>query len=368
MVNNRFRIGLQTTRSAPSEGASDAGCEPPDVLSRAYRLDRMTPAHKPTRSFDTDSKTGIIAVVSRLRETAAKINTGDPPRLAEPMDRHTSFCIGGPADLFIRPRSVEELAQAVEALRDAGIPRFHLGGGANILVADAGVRGAVIDLGDLTDLQWESSRVWAWAGAQMSDVAAAAAERGLRGLETFYSMPGQVGGSIWMNARCYEVSVSDVLDEVELLEPSGELRRVKVDPEQFAYKLSPFQSMDAAIVRGAFRLEPGEAGELRRRMARIRSDREAKGHFLFPSAGSVFKNSRAFGMPSGKLIDALGLRGRTVGGAQVSDLHANIIVNTGDASAANVLALVREIERRVLDAYGFRLERELLLVGDWGGE
>jgi UDP-N-acetylmuramate dehydrogenase len=281
------------------------------------------------------------------------------------MSRHTSFLIGGPADLYLAPATIEEAVAADRFCRDAGLTRVVLGAGANILVADRGVRGAVIDTTGLRGIELEGEKVWALAGEPMSDLAAATAAAGYGGLENFYAMPGAVGGSVWMNARCYERSISDVLDEVDILTPSGRIERLKVDAGEFNYKRSPFQTTDALIVRASFRLRPGTRAHLERTMRSFRSDREKKGHFAYPCAGSVFKNNRDFGAPTGKLVDALGLRGRQIGGARVSERHANIIVNAGDATAADVLALVELIETAVLEAYGFSLERELILVGDW---
>jgi UDP-N-acetylmuramate dehydrogenase len=169
-----------------------------------------------------------------------------------------------------------------------------------------------------------------------------------------------------MNARCYEHSISDCLESVEYLEDSLELETVPRRDADWDYKRSPFQGRSGVILGATFRLEPGgDPARLAARMAEVRSDRERKGHFLHPCAGSMFKNNRAFGVPSGMLIDRLGFRGRRLGGAMVSPLHANIIVNAGGATAAEVDALAGEIEARVRDELGFPLEREVLRVGDW---
>ena len=208
----------------------------------------------------------------------------------------------------------------------------------------------------------------AWLARKFpGDLSALAAESSLAGLEFIYAMPGSVGGSVWMNARCYSVSVSQVLDEVEYVDPEGKLalRRTAAKDDGFAYKVSPFQSMRCLITRATFRLSPGIRAESVRAMEEHRADRERKGHFRFPCAGSAFKNDPAFGEPTGMIVDALGLRGFAVGGAAVADYHGNIVINRGGASAADVLAVLRHVERAAFEAHGFRLERELLLVGDW---
>jgi UDP-N-acetylmuramate dehydrogenase len=288
------------------------------------------------------------------------------------MSRHTSFRIGGPADLYLTPENAEQAARAYKLLNNRNIPAFILGAGANILVSDLGIRGAVIDTGGLQGCSWLRSEgptlLVAGAGTAMSEVSALALEEGLSGLEFIYAMPGSVGGSVWMNARCYGRSLSEVLRRVEYAEPSGQIVTAETQPEQFAYKHSPFQSARCLILSAAFALAPGQPEIMRERMESIEEDRKHKGHFHHPCAGSIFKNDRAFEAPTGKLIDALGLKGRCIGGACVSQLHGNIIVNRGDATADDVHQLIRLLETEVRRAYGFRLEREILLVGQWQEE
>jgi len=288
------------------------------------------------------------------------------------MSRHTSFRIGGPADAYLTPGSPEQAARAYGLLHKHGIPIFILGGGANILVSDLGIRAAVIDTSGLKRCSVERSghgaTVTAWAGAPMSDVSTLALDSGLSGLEFIYAMPGSVGGSVWMNARCYGRSISEVLERVGYAEASGETAVMQVEPAQFGYKRSPFQNSETLILDAVFRLAGGDSNTMREKMGSIKQDREAKGHFLHPCAGSIFKNDRAFGNPTGRLIDSLGLKGRCIGGACVSRLHGNIIVNTGGARAEDVLRLIRLLETEVHGAFGFHLEREILLIGQWREE
>ena len=171
-----------------------------------------------------------------------------------------------------------------------------------------------------------------------------------------------------MNARCYGSSIVDVLSEVHLVDETGQAEVYRPREGDFGYKLSPFQSRRAVIIDAAFTLEPADPASLREEMRRFYSDREGKGHFAAPSAGSVFKNNRDFGSPTGAIIDTLGLRGHQIGGARISDRHANIIINTGNATATDILRLIELVERRVRVELGFELEREVLLVGDWEAE
>jgi len=224
----------------------------------------------------------------------------------------------------------------------------------------------VVDLTGIRGLEAGPDTVSALCGTPIDDAAGFARDRGLSGLEFAASLPGTVGGAVWMNARCYEREIADALESVETLDAGLALRRRLFEPAEWGYKRSPFQSTTDVILRAVFRLGPGDPGTIEEAMRRHRQDREVKGHFLHPCAGSVFKNDRSFGKPTGRLIDELGLKGLRIGGAQVAPYHGNIIVNLGDATAADVRALIERVEREVADRVGLRLEREVILAGDWG--
>jgi UDP-N-acetylmuramate dehydrogenase len=310
--------------------------------------------------------------VRNVGKIPKKINLPCPVSYDEPMSRHTSFRLGGPADIYVTPQSAEQAARVYGLLNERGVPAFILGAGANILVSDLGIRAAVIDLSALQGCSLSRTErgasLEALAGTAMSDVSSLALQRGLSGLEFIYSMPGSVGGSVWMNARCYGRSLSEVLLGVKYAEPSGVIATKEVNREQFGYKRSPFQDSSCLILSAAFALVPGDIAAMRKQMESIKRDRERKGHFRYPCAGSIFKNNREFGNPTGKLIDSLGLKGRCIGGACVSELHGNIIVNSGSATAEEVFQLIRLLESEVRGAYGFQLDREILLVGQWQEE
>jgi len=278
---------------------------------------------------------------------------------------HTSFRLGGPADLFAAPRTTEEVARIVTLCARESVPCFVLGGGTNILVSDKGVRGVVIDLTLLTGLQAEGTLITALGGTPVSALSEFALSKSLAGMEFAYSLPGSVGGAVWMNARCYEREVSDVLEFVDYLDADIGQRRLAMRRDEWDYKVSPFQGMRGVILQAGFRLAPGNPRQIEDRMQEHRQDRERKGHFLFPCAGSVFKNNRAFGAPTGVIVDSLGLKGSRIGGAQVAPFHGNIIVNTGGATARDVRALIELVEDEVRRCLGFHLEREVLLVGEW---
>jgi UDP-N-acetylmuramate dehydrogenase len=290
----------------------------------------------------------------------------------EPMAEHCTFKAGGPADCWIRPCGdgfPAFAATLLAAARAAAVPVFFLGGGANILVADAGIRGIVIDMGGWTgetgNRRGEGVLEFL-AGTTLDSAAAIAADAGLSGLEFLAGMPGSIGGAVWMNARCYGQEVADVLFETAVIDGvPPEPVRLPTRKTDFGYKHSPFQGTDAIILSAAFRLTPGEEHAIRAQMDAHRADRVSKGHYRYPSAGSVFKNNPDFGKPSGQIIDELGLCGLRRGGAQVAPWHGNIIINSDGASAADIRALVDEVADRVKTATGFILEPEIVFVGNW---
>lgn len=304
----------------------------------------------------------MIREVIKLRKLAEKINVSH--LLDEPMSRHTTLGIGGPADLFLSPVTPEELLEAQKLLRREGIPFFVLGEGANILVSDLGIRGAVIDMAGISGISQEGTLLSALAGTPISQTSIEAARRNLGGLENFYSMPGSIGGAVWMNARCYGTSIADVLETVEIQDEKGR-RPVPVDKSDFSYKSSPYQKSGAVIISSSFRLNPSDRKKLEKIMKERKQDREAKGHFRYPCAGSVFKNNPAFGVPTGVILDRAGFKGYRVGGAKISDQHGNIIVNTGNATAGDVASIIDTMKNRVREETGLVLEQEILFAGEW---
>jgi len=306
-----------------------------------------------------------VAPVCDLRGWISALLPGEVVRYGEPMSRHTSFKIGGPADVFLLPRSYRELLLCLEVVTRYELPFFLLGGGTNILVADRGIRGVVISTAGLHQIEVSGEILYAQAGARVTDVCRAAADHVLSGVEFIHGMPGTIGGAVWMNARCYGNAIGDVLTQVEVVNEDLSLTTVSCEPSQFSYKHSPFQDMSGCIWQVRLQLAKGDRLAIWRKMELNHRDRVEKGHFQAPSAGSLFKNNRDFGAPTGKIIDELGLRGATSGGAAIAPFHGNIFINQNNASAADVLSLIRlavetaERERRI------RLEPEVRLIGEW---
>jgi UDP-N-acetylmuramate dehydrogenase len=289
----------------------------------------------------------------------------------EPMSAHTSFKTGGNADLLVRPAKQifpSWSAAMLKAAKAEAIPVFILGGGANLLVSDKGIRGIVLDTGDWDDavnLRAFGFTVKVLSGTSVDSLTRRLAEKGLSGLEFLAGMPGSVGGAVWMNARCYEKSVSTVLAETEILDENFQIVTVPFCEKDFSYKKSPFQNRDVLILSAVFRITPREKSDIQKEMSQYRQDREEKGHYRYPSAGSVFKNNQAFGAPSGKIIADLGRRGLCKGGAQVAPWHGNFILNTGGASSNDIRFLIEEVASRVKEQTGFDLEPEIIFAGDW---
>ena len=310
-----------------------------------------------------------------LREIAQNSNIKAEFAWDESLARHTSYKIGGPAELFARPGDADSALALVAIARANGIPLFVLGGGANILVGDKGIRGIVMDTSGLRDVKAEGRTLVAGAGMPMDELCLQALAAGLGGLEDFTGLPGSVGGAVYMNARCYEREMSQVLTWVLFASSGGGVERhhVRAGADQgWSYKRSPWQPGGATagglILEAAFRVASADdegVARIASVMRRRRADREAKGHYRLPSAGSVFKNDRAFGAPTGVILDRLGMRGRRIGDAMVAPWHANIFVNAGRATATDMRALIELAQSEARGKLGLELETEVLIVGDF---
>ncbi|MDR2802913.1 MAG: UDP-N-acetylmuramate dehydrogenase [Treponema sp.] len=293
-------------------------------------------------------------------------------RYNEPMAEHTTFKTGGQADIYIGAAAVKQPQAAAALLRYAygsGIPVQIIGGGANIVVADGGIRGITLDT-RLVCKYTPSAAVNEGvlivpAGLPSDEAAERAAEHSLSGLEFFAGLPGTVGGAVWMNARCWGKEVSGVLRGVELLNESYETVFEPFNAGDWAYKKSPYQARKTLILAAHFNLSRNGQAAIRKQMTEYRLEREVKGHFRYPSAGSVFKNNPDFGKSAGKIIDELGLRGMQVGGARIADWHGNFIINTGGAISADIRMLAAAVQAKVRRDTGINLESEILFIGDW---
>ncbi|MBN2657743.1 MAG: UDP-N-acetylmuramate dehydrogenase [Spirochaetales bacterium] len=301
----------------------------------------------------------------KLSEKIKKINIDGTIAFNREMKSFTTFKTGGPADIFISAASVEDVIKIKQFAFENDLPVFILGGGANILVSDKGIRGITLYTGDLNMVHGDGTDLICESGIEVSALCESALSRSLSGLEFIYGMPGTAGGALWMNARCYGGEISRIFKWADVLNENNEMERIGFSPADWNYKISPFQKRKILILKACFTLKPGHKDEIRREMDKNYRDREQKGHFKAPCAGSVFKNNRDFGKPSGQIIDEAGLRGLRIGSAVVSDFHANIIVNEGGASATDILELINTVRAKVKESSGFDLEPEVIPVGDW---
>lgn len=373
--------------------------------------------------------------MSNIEQIAQKFKSCDKIKISfgEKLCRHTSFKIGGEAALFVEAEDVDSLCFVMNEIWREKIPYFVLGGGTNVVFADEGFAGIVVStkkmntisiLENVEENESDASfcgfreskmrvarasensvespkdlRLICEAGVSTNALVNFACERGIAGLEEFAGLPGTAGGAVYMNARCFEKEISDVVRKISWIEWDGEkcVQREKIfSKEDWGYKRSPFtrtrkivtrvefvlpqknseEKIDASFctfreakTRGAQASENSSASmkDLRQKSLQERARefvtfRKQKGHFEFPCAGSVFKNNRAFGEPSGKVIESLGLKGAQIGGAQIAPFHANIIINKGGATCSDVCALVELVKREAKNQRGFDLEEEIIFV------
>jgi UDP-N-acetylmuramate dehydrogenase len=285
-----------------------------------------------------------------------------------PLAPHTTFRIGGPARFYTEPGTLPEFQESIAWALAGGVPFFVLGGGSNILVHDGGFDGLVINTKRLSRISVEGERVAAECGVLVDDLVNLCTGESLTGLEFAAGLPGTVGGALYMNARAYEGSFSEIVEKVSALEVEGKTaveRTLRGNQLEFDYKRSRFQRGRTFLEEVWFRLSRGVSESIGRKAGENRMKREAMGQYLYPNAGCIFKNDYRVGVPSGKIIEELGLKGKRIGNAEVFERHANFIVNRGGASAEDVYRLIRFIEREVEARRGIRLEREILLLGPW---
>ena len=283
--------------------------------------------------------------------------------LNEPMKDHTTFRIGGPADCLILPASMEDVAFVFQCLKRHDIPFVILGNGSNVLVLDKGIRGVVIKFNSpISAIRKKKNTLTAGAGALLRDVSEFAAENSLSGMEFACGIPGSIGGAVFMNAGAYDGEMKNIVSAVRAISPNGEIVQFAANELDFGYRHSIFQENGCAICEVDLTLAPGNAEEIKEKIAGFTERRESKQPLEMPSAGSTFK--RPEGHYAGTLIEQTGLKGFTVGGAQVSDKHAGFVVNAGDATAKDVLELIRQVQDRVFEKHHVKLFPEVRILGE----
>ena len=302
----------------------------------------------------------------------------------EPLAPKSTFKVGGSARVYICPQTVEQLESSISALRSSELPYFVTGGASNVVYPDGTYEGAIINTQAVKEIFYDpdetapdgSALITCQCGVPMAAFVDFCTKKNLSGAEQFAGLPGTVGGAVYMNARCFDRSVSDILystTHIEYQNDKGRFVELPFNAADWDYKKSPFQAHTEAgsqnnqryITQVTFRLTPAGAAAHDRITADCKkyiAERVDKGHFKYPSAGSVFKNNHAFGAPSGKLIDDCGLKGLASGGAQIAPFHGNFIINTGNATAEDIKALVKAAQKAVKEKFGFELEPEIIFV------
>lgn len=283
-------------------------------------------------------------------------------KIKEPMKRHTTFGIGGPADCFLIPETTEELQRIIKEAFQEKLPLFILGGGANLLVRDKGIRGIVIYTGRLQKIEKEGNFLHVTAGIPTIRVAKAAAGYGLSGLEFAGGIPGSIGGAVYMNAGAYGGEMSQVVSTVISYNEQGDRKVRDKESIGYSYRNSLFMKNKEVITEITLELVPGNEWEIQKRMEDFNARRREKQPLDKKSAGSTFK--RPEGHFVGQMIESLQMKGVSVGDAQISTKHAGFLINSGNASFDDMVTLIEEVQKRVKAAYGVELKTEVQIVGE----
>lgn len=301
----------------------------------------------------------IKALQTALLETLPSTRV----REEEYLRHHTTFKIGGPADLFVEPTTMAELSFALRTIHEFNVPVTIIGCGSNILVKDGGIRGAVVSVRHMTQIMDCNDNVLCIGSGYMLKAASEFAwENGLTGLEFAIGIPGTLGGAVFMNAGAYDGEMSHVVTAVRAVDFQGHIKEYDASHLDFGYRHSVFHDNHEVIGEVIMTLKPGDKAAIKARMDELTEKRESKQPLEFASAGSTFK--RPPGYFAGTLIEQTGLKGLSVGDAQVSHKHAGFVINTGSASAKDVLDLIAEVQRRVYDQHGVHLEPEVRMIGE----
>ena len=285
-------------------------------------------------------------------------------RISEPMNRHTTFRIGGPADYFLLPSTAEEVKKILEICKEKELPYFILGNGSNLLVSDEGYRGVIIQLyRNYGGITVEGTNIRAGAGALLSQIASAAKNASLTGFEFAGGIPGTLGGAVVMNAGAYGGEMKDVLKEVTVMTEQGEIMTIPAEKLEMGYRTSLVKKAGYLVLEAVISLKAGDVEEIKAIMKDLTEKRVSKQPLEYPSAGSTFK--RPEGYFAGKLIMDAGLRGYQVGGAQVSEKHCGFVINKGNATAADVCGLMKDVQEKVQEQFGVTLEPEVKFLGEF---
>ena len=302
-----------------------------------------------------DLEKGLLDLRANIPEEQILLN--------ESMKKHTSFRIGGPADIMVVPHDTEQVKTAIEIFKAHNIPYFIMGRGSNLLVRDKGIRGGVIKLADgFSKAKVTDRQIQAQAGILLSSLSNLALRAELTGLEFASGIPGTLGGAVAMNAGAYGGEIKDVIEKVIVLDENQKVLSFTNSEMNFGYRKSIVQNTKMIVLEVYMTLEKGNYQESKEKIKELTKRRREKQPLNYPSAGSTFK--RPVGYYAGKLIQDSGLKGMRVGNAQISELHSGFIINMGDATADDVIKLIEKVKTRVYDRFGVNLEPELNIIGE----
>lgn len=281
----------------------------------------------------------------------------------EMMNKHTTFKVGGPADLYVIPRSEEELVYAIEVCKSENVPYYVIGNGSNLIVTDKGFRGVIIEVyRQMSDITVEGNCITAYAGALLSKIANTALEHGLTGLEFAHGIPGALGGAVTMNAGAYDGEMKQVLESATVIDDKGQVRTLSSDELELEYRKSIISRLGYTVIKATMRLEDGDKEAISAKMKDLMQRRRDKQPLEYPSAGSTFK--RPVGHFAGKLIMDAGLRGYQLGGAQVSEKHCGFVINKDHATCQDILDLIHYIQEEVKSKFDVQIEPEVKMIGE----
>lgn len=284
-------------------------------------------------------------------------------KLKEPLSKHTTFRIGGVADCIVMPSTDEELSSAIKLIKENNAPYYIMGNGSNILASDEGFRGVIIWLYDsFNEIEFEGKRCTAMAGALLSSIGMQAAKRGLTGFEFATGIPGTVGGAVVMNAGAYGGEIKDCIISARVMDAEGNITELLREQLELSYRHSVVMEKDYIVLSATFEFDYGNTEEIKNKISELAALRRSKQPLEYPSAGSTFK--RPEGYFAGKLIEDAGLKGYSVGGAQVSEKHSGFVINKGNATARDVLQLIEYVQKTVYERDGVNLLMEIKLLGD----
>lgn len=298
----------------------------------------------------------------KYKDLFKNIYNEDDIKIDELMSKHIYFKVGGPADIFLTPSTVDQLKKTLKICKENNIPYYIIGNGSNLLVKDGGIRGVVIELCKLNAISVDGHIVKAQTGVLLKDVSKIAVDNSLTGFEFACGIPGTVGGAVFMNAGAYNGEINDVIKCAEVLDDECNVRVLTKDELELGYRTSKVMKENLVVLSAEFELTDGEADKIQERVDDLTAKREAKQPLEYPSAGSTFK--RPEGHFTGKLIQDAGLKGCTIGGAMVSTKHCGFVINKGGATAKDILDLIAHIQKEIKSKFDVELHTEVRILGE----